>query len=88
MVLLECIIRIDASLFEELPCFKYDVINSINDLNSLSNTTEALVFGNYCLRNLKEIEFSRFVNVTLIDIGKHSLVNIETAIIQSIMIKC
>ena len=68
---------IDASLFADLPCLKNDVIVDIDDLNNVSDVIECLIIGNYCLNELNEIDFSRFMNVRLIDVGVYSLQNVN-----------
>ena len=68
---------IDASLLGDLPCLKNDVIVDIDDLNNVSDVIECLIIGNYCLNELNEIDFSRFANVRLIDVGVYSLQNVN-----------
>ena len=68
---------IDASLLSDLPCLKNDVIVSVDDLNNASDSIECLIIGNECLNQLNEIDFSRFMNVRLIDVGVYSLQNVN-----------
>ena len=77
---------IDASLLGDLPCLKNDVIVSIDDLNNVSDVIECLIIGNYCLNELNEIDFYRFANVRLIDVGVNSLVKMNNVLISSLMI--
>ena len=76
---------IDASLFADLPCLKNDVIVNVDDLANVSDVIECLRIVNYCLNELNEIDFSRFVYVRLIDIGYGSLKNVESVLISSLM---
>ena len=68
---------IDASLLGDLPCLKNDVIVDVDDLANVSDVIECLIIGNYCLNELNEIDFSRFMNVRLIDVGVYSLQNVN-----------
>ena len=77
---------IDVSLLGDLPCFKNDVIVSIDDLNNVSDVIECLMIGNECLNELNEIDLSRFVNVRMIDVGVGSLQKVESLVISCLMI--
>ena len=73
----------------DLPCFKFNVIEYLEDLTFTSASIEYLMIGNWCLnkRNeneeLKEIDLTRFVNVRMIDIGDNSLRSIKILKISS-----
>ena len=69
----------------DLPCLKNDVIVDVDDLANVSDVIECLIIGNYCLNELNEIDFYRFANVRLIDIGYGSLKNVESVLISSLM---
>ena len=77
---------IDASLFADLPCLKNDVIVNVDELANVSDVIECLRIGNYCLNELNEIDFYRFANVRLIDVGVNSLVKMNNVLISSLMI--
>lgn len=70
------------------------MIHTLSDFNSVSNSIECLIIGYDCLnkvdgkrnKELKMIDFSRFVNVRIIDIGSDSLDNIQSITIESVMI--
>ena len=72
-------------MFADLPCLKNDVIVNVDELANVSDVIECLRIGNYCLNELNEIDFSRFVHVRLIDIGYGSLKNVESVLISSLM---
>ena len=65
--------------------FKNDVVVNIDELNNVSDVIECLIIGNYCLNELNEIDFYRFANVRLIDVGVNSLVKMNNVLISSLM---
>ena len=73
-------------MLDNLPCYKYDSIISIDDLNNVSDGIEYLIIGNGCLNELSVIDFSRFVNVRMIDVGMDSFRKVESVLISSMMI--
>ena len=72
-------------MLDDLPCFKNDVIVSIDDLNNVSDVIECLRIGNYCLNELNVIDFSRFMNVIMVHVGYKSLQNVNNVLISSLM---
>ena len=68
---------LDASLFEDCYCFKYDVVCSKDDLDELSRDVEGIVIGNGCMKQEDSIDFSEFLNVSVIDVGFESLSRIN-----------
>ena len=77
---------IDASLFHNCSCFKYDVICSMSELNSLDNSIERLMIGNECMQSETSISFSRYTKLNEIDVGEISLVNVMNFNLDSIII--
>ena len=65
--------------------FKNDVVVNIDELNNVSDVIECLIIGNGCLNELNDIDFSRFVNVRMIDIGVESLQEVESVMISSLL---
>ena len=47
---------------------------------------DSLIIGNGCLNELSAIDFSRFVNVRMIDVGMISFGKVESVLISSMMI--
>ena len=83
--------RIDASLFGDLPCLKYDPIITPYDLSCISEDIEYLIIGNGCLNKvygdiLEVIDFSRLMNVRVIDVYKNSLQNVRNVDISSMIV--
>ena len=77
---------LDASLFEDCYCFKYDVVCSMKDFSSLPEDVEGIVIGNECMQSENEIKFSRFENVTVIDVGCKSLESVKNLYLTSMII--
>ena len=77
---------VDASLFENCYCFKYDVVCSMEDFSNLPEDVEGIVIGNECMRSENEIKFSRFENVTVIDVGYNSLQKVTNLYLTSMII--
>ena len=76
---------VDASLFENCYCFKYDVVCSKDDFYNLQDA-EGIVIGNECMQSENEIKFSRFENVTVIDVGCKSLESVKNLYLTSMII--
>ena len=73
-------------MLPDLLCLKNDVIVSVDSLNNVSDTIEYLIIGNDCLNELNEIDFSRFGNVRMSDVGCNALRNVKNVMISSMMI--
>ena len=78
---------VDASLFENCYCFKYDVVCSKDDFDyNLPDDVEEIMIGNECMQSETEIDFSRFENVTVIDVGYKSLEGVKNLNLTSMII--
>ena len=77
---------VDASLFENCYCFKYDVVCSKDDFNNLPDDVEGIMIGNECMQSETEIDFSIFENVTVIDVGYKSLESVTNLILEGMII--
>ena len=77
---------LDASLFEDCYCFKYDVVCSKDVFNYLPPDVEGIVIGNECMQSETSIDFSGFENVTMINVGWSSLNNVENVYLEGMMI--
>ena len=77
---------LDASLFEDCYCFKYDVVCSKDVFNYLPPDVEGIVIGNECMQSETSIDFSGFENVTVINVGFNSLRSVEILYLESMMI--
>ena len=77
---------VDASLFENCYCFKYDVVCSKEDFNNLSDDIEGIVIGNGCMQSETDINISNFENVTVIDVGSSSLESVKNLYLTSMII--
>lgn len=76
---------VDASLFHDVEFQRFDkVICSVDEFNTVSNSIKELVIGNVCLNEMKEISFSRFMELETLNVGCRSLQKVECVIIESI----
>ena len=76
---------VDASLFENCYCFKYDVVCSKDDFYNLQDA-EGIVIGNECMNSETEIDFSILENVTVIDVGYNSLIKVNNLFLEGMII--